>query len=290
MCNMKPFLMFLKLSFLASNPLFGFATAADCNGCIILDADTFDKVIDKFSIVLVKFDSNLPNGVKHGIFENVAKDLSSIEGMEDMIAAHIDVEKNGMIKNQELVSRFEIQDHIFQETLPSIFVLVKKENNDDSNESHKKHQFQEKDHFNITDFSVDTIKSFIREKTGIYLPLSGCIDEFDVLAMNFMNEFTNFKKGSVIAEAEAKILKIPKEDIEMKAHAELYVKVMTEAVAGGESNVYLYKELQKLKNEINEETLGDEEGKEKRHRLNILESFKLAGIFKMELAPEKDEL
>ena len=270
---------------------FKFTDATESNGFLIIDSNTFEKVINKFDTTLVKFDSNYPSKEKHEAFVQVAKDLANVDGLEDMIAAHVDIEKKGMILNQDLVTKYELQDAIFQEKLPNIFLFVKnKDTAAPTNESHHIYKFEEQTRQNTDDFSPDAIKNFIRQKSGIYFALSGCIDEFDFIAMKFMNEFTKFKKESVIAEAETEIIKIPEEEAQKKADAELYVELMKQAVDADESKVFLTQEMEKSNEELADETLTDAQKKKTRQILNILESFQLASRYKMVEAPVKDEL
>ena len=73
---------------------FHISNATECNGCVILDSKTFEKVLAKFDLMLVKFDKYSPDLIKHAAFEKVATDLSKEVGMEDMIAAHVDIFNN----------------------------------------------------------------------------------------------------------------------------------------------------------------------------------------------------
>ena len=130
---MKLVFIFVHLLLFALKNL-KYVYGASCDGCIIVDSQTFDKVINKFSISLVKFDSSQPNALKQRMFEKLAKDLTSgnVMGLEDMIAIHVDVEHKNKIMNQELVSKYEIQNEIFQEKLPVIFLFARQKDADDA--------------------------------------------------------------------------------------------------------------------------------------------------------------
>merc|ERR1712037_918831 len=52
------------------------------------------------------------------------------------------------------------------------------------------------------DFKADNIKTFIRQKSGIYLPRPGCVEEFDNLADRLMTLTDSGSKGKIIVEAE----------------------------------------------------------------------------------------
>ena len=36
------------------------------------------------------------------------------------------------------------------------------------------------------EFTANDLKNFVRQKTGIYLPLPGCLEDFDILADKLM--------------------------------------------------------------------------------------------------------
>ena len=295
---MGSLLLLVTFSLLALN-VYYVADAAECNGCIILDSKTFDRVLNKFDIMVVKFDKYNPDQTKHAIFEQVFNDLSGLIGMESMIAAHVDVLNNGMITNEELVSRYELQSNIFEEKLPTISIFIRYKNTTNLPEAarHYRGQFADwkelivdKEWKNITNFNADSLKRSIRELSGIYFTLPGCVDDFDFLAIRFANEFTNFKKGSIIAEAEAKLLQMPKDD--SGKSSELYVEWMKQARDSGENTEnFLFQETRKIYIELDKsEGVTEEEEKKMRQTLNIFDAFNLAGRFKMVEAPEHDEL
>merc|ERR1712077_94403 len=69
--------------------------SAECNGCVVLDSKTFDRVLNKFDVMLVKFDKHDPDVQKQAVFDQIYNDLSKEYGMEDMMTAHVDIVKNG---------------------------------------------------------------------------------------------------------------------------------------------------------------------------------------------------
>ena len=223
-----------------------------------------------------------------GMFEKLAKDLTSgnVMGLEDMIAIHVGVEHKSKIMNQELVSKYEIQNEIFQEKLPVIFLFARQKGADDADKlNHYKFEAD------AGDFSEEAILAFIRQKTAVYFPLPGCIDDFDFLVINFLAESTKFKKEKVMAEAKAKILQIPANDSARKVNAELYITLMTEKLNSEESDAsWVWRNLDESRKDATNATLSEVARKEARQRNNVLQSFRLASFFKMVKAPEKDEL
>ena len=72
------------------------------------------------------------------------------------------------------------------------------------------------------DFKVASLKSFIRQKSGVYLPLPGCLEAFDKLADRLMKATTAKDREAIIKEAEEAKTKATG----ATANAEMYVKVM----------------------------------------------------------------
>jgi len=271
--------------------IFYITDAAECNGCIILDAKTFDRVLSKFDVMVVKFDKHNPDQKKHESFEKIYSDLSSEIGMENLMTAHVDVLNNGMVKNNELIDKYNLHSDIFDEKkLPAIFTFIryKEGENKDGNESHWKARFDNTPSI----FDTDAIKRHIRQVTAIYFTLPGCLDNFDFLAIKFAGEFTKFKQGSIVSEAEVQLSKIPESDTTKRSIAKEYIKWMRNAMESGDNTAaYLHQETEKILSELNKPgSLTEEEKQNKRNALNIFDAFHLAGRFQMVEAPEHDEL
>jgi len=223
--------------------VFYFAEAADCNGCIILDSKTFDRVLNKFDVMIVKFDKYNPDKIKHASFEKVYNDLSKEIGMENMMAAHVDILNNGMVKNNELVNKYNLHSDIFEEKLPAIFIFTRHKEGEEKegDATHWNVRFRDtevvddgKAAKNVSTFGTDAIKRSVRLHTGIYFTLPGCLDNFDFLAIKFAGEFTKFKQGSIIAEAEAELAKIPEDEAIKRTIAQDYIEWMRKAMESGE--------------------------------------------------------
>jgi len=259
---------------------FHISYAAECNGCAILDSKTFSKVLSKFDLMIVKFDKYNPDPTKHAAFEQVFTDLSKEIGMENLMAAHVDVINNGEIKNTELVNKYQLQTEIFEESLPAIFAFMKNKGEDkkQDNETHSYSMLTK------SEFDADSLKRAIRAYTGVYFTLPGCLDNFDFLALKFAGEVTKFKQQSVISEAETQLSQIPQAETEKITIAKEYITWMKKAMESG-------KDIHSFTEDTFEEFKQSELEKEKQNQaMNILDAFSLAGRFQMVEAPEHDEL
>lgn len=278
------------------------SNAAECNGCLTLGSKTFDKTLSKYDVMVVKFDKHNPDQTKHAIFEQVYNDLKDLKGMENMTFAHVDVLEYG-IKNQELVNRYELQNHIFADTLPTISIFIRHKNvtNTPENETHDRVQYRVwrsisdgEVRKNVSDFNTDSLKKQIRQSTGIYFTLSGCVDDFDFFAVRFANEFTtNLQKEKIIAEAEKKLSEIPEDESKTRYDANCYIEWMKKAMeSGDDTQHYLWNMNQNIYLELNKsEGVSEIQEIYMRQALNILDAFiYLAGRYHMVEAPEHEEL
>lgn len=82
-----------------------------CKGCLELDELTFDKVISKFSAVLVKFDVAYPYGKKHDEYAKFAKDVSE-SNVGDIAVSVVGIKNYGDPTNNNLAERFNIGDQL----------------------------------------------------------------------------------------------------------------------------------------------------------------------------------
>lgn len=74
-------------------------TDEDCKGCVPLDSYSFDKVILKFKVVLVKFDVAFPYGGKHEQYSTIAADTKD---SQDLLIATVGVKNFGNKDNSDL--------------------------------------------------------------------------------------------------------------------------------------------------------------------------------------------
>jgi len=257
------------------------SNAAECKGCVNLDSKTFDEALSKADLMLVKFDDYNPDPEMHAAFEKVVSDLSKEIGMENMTAAVVDVIKDGEILNTDLVSKYNIEKLIFDESLPVIaaFTRIKEGDNYQEGTTHAPSIIISKM------FDADSLKRGIRSNTGIYFTLPGCIDTFDFLAVQFAQASSAFKQGKIISEAEVKLSQIPEAESENIAIAKEYISYMKKAADSGKTNDQLNEFIQQ---EIEKSALKG--GQASNQVLNIFDAFTLAGKFQMVEVPDHDEL
>jgi len=226
------------------------SVAINCAGCTPLDVLSFDKIINRFRASLVKFDVAYPYGEEHDEFAKVAKDAADAG---DLFVGEVGVKDYAEKENKELAERFQLT----KDDYPSAFLFVK--NADGKLESFRF----------VEEFSAAKLKNFIRQKSGIYLPLPGCIEEFDLLVDKLLRSAKEDQK-KVLREAEDLWDKIhgPK----MHKRADIYVKIMRKIVDTDFS--FVTKEEERLK-KIKAGKIKPEKKKEIEERLNILKSFSL---------------
>lgn len=82
--------------------------SSSCTGCLELDELTFDKVLQKFSTVLVKFDIAYPYGDKHEAYAKLAAEIQPKHG--DFVVAVVGIKDYGIKENAELAERFNVGD------------------------------------------------------------------------------------------------------------------------------------------------------------------------------------
>ena len=126
------------------------------------------------------------------------------------------------------------------------------------------------------DFTEENLKSFIKQKSGIYLPLPGCLEEFDELAARLVAADTAGEKGKVVAEAEKALAAAAD-----KSKAEIYVKIMRKMVKEGAGVPEA--EMTRIKKVIEGGKVSEDKKKSMKQRLNVLRAF-------TQTQPTKDEL
>eukprot|EP00092_Neocalanus_flemingeri_P057274 GFUD01068023.1.p1 GENE.GFUD01068023.1~~GFUD01068023.1.p1 ORF type:complete len:222 (-),score=58.56 GFUD01068023.1:72-737(-) len=125
----------------------------------------------------------------------------------------------------------------------------------------------------VGEFKADSLKNFLRQKSGIYLPLPGCIEEFDLLVDKLIKSSKEEQK-KVLREAEDLWDKVhgPK----MHKRADIYVKIMRKIVDIDIS--FVKKEEERLKKITGGKKITPEKKEEMEERLNILKSFSAQGV------------
>eukprot|EP00092_Neocalanus_flemingeri_P005177 GFUD01005569.1.p1 GENE.GFUD01005569.1~~GFUD01005569.1.p1 ORF type:complete len:248 (-),score=65.70 GFUD01005569.1:93-836(-) len=228
--------------------------AINCPGCTPLDGLSFDKIVHKFRASLVKFDVAYPYGDQHDEFAKVAKDAAEVG---DLFIGEVGIKDYAEKDNQELAERFEIT----KDDYPTAILFVK-------NAEGKVENFRF-----VGEFKADSLKNFLRQKSGIYLPLPGCIEEFDLLVDKLIKSSKEEQK-KVLREAEDLWDKVhgPK----MHKRADIYVKIMRKIVDIDIS--FVKKEEERLKKITGGKKITPEKKEEMEERLNILKSFSAQGV------------
>jgi len=223
--------------------------AINCKGCTPLDTASFDKLLSKFKVSVVKFDVAYPYGDKH---EEYAKFSLAAAEVEDLFVGEVGIKDYGDKDNTDLAERFKVKKEDFP-----VVILFKVF---DNGKIAEKHRFD-------GDFKADNIKTFIRQKSGIYLPRPGCVEEFDNLADRLMTLTDSGSKGKIIVEAET-IKENLNEDKAKKA--EIYIKIMHKVVSEGEK--FIEKETERV-TKLLDGKVSESKKKQLEQRINILKSF-----------------
>lgn len=163
------------------------STTTSPSGSVNLDELSFSKVTNKFKASLVKFDVAYPYGDKHDAFVAVAKDARDVD---DLLLAEIGVKDYGEKENEALAKKYGATKDNFP--IVKLFLKGKSEplTFDDSK-----------------GFTSDQLRRFVRENTGIYLSLPGCVRELDILAIKFMKS-TKDSKEKILKEVEDVVAKL----------------------------------------------------------------------------------
>jgi len=231
---------------------FGLATvlAINCKGCTPLDTLSFDKLLSKFKVSIVKFDVAYPYGDKHEEFGKFS--LAAAE-VEDLFVGEVGIKDYGDKDNSDLADRFGVK----KEDFPVVILFVM---DTQSGKVIDQHRFND-------EFKADNIKTFIRQKSGIYLPRPGCLEEFDNLADKLMTITDPGAKGKIIVEAETIKDKLNEDKVKK---AEIYIKIMHKVVSEGEA--FIAKETERVTKLIDGK-ISDGKKKQLEQRINILKSF-----------------
>lgn len=256
------------------------SATAVCPGCVSIDEYSFEKVLPRFDVTLLKFDDSYPYGDKHNTFTKVAADITD---NSNIILGQVGIKYYGEKDNSEFAKKFGINS---KDDLPSLRLFVQGE--DEPFVYSKNMPWTETD-----------IKKFIRDHTNIYLGLPGCLETFDKLAMKFTS---SSDKEAILEETEQEAAKL-KGDVSSKCFvptvnynfrfvtdvtiffqkekntAKIYIKLMKKVIESGASFV---KQENKRLTKILDGKVNEKKKQELQQRLNILKS--------LEPKPAKTEL
>lgn len=168
-----------------------------CKGCLEIDDLTFDKILAKFSTVVVKFDVAFPYGKKHEAFAKFSKEISE-SNYPDLIACVVGIKNYGDSTNNKLAKRFSIVD----QQLPAIKLFT---NHNALNwidfpkgallklNSVKKRCNPTYYLFILYHFGTDqnitkeNLRQFIRRQSDVNILLPDCLLQFDEYAKEFVD-------------------------------------------------------------------------------------------------------
>ncbi|CAH0548903.1 unnamed protein product [Brassicogethes aeneus] len=219
-----------------------------CKGCVELDEYNFNKVLSKFKAVLVKFDIAYPYGEQHDTFSEVSKDIRSVN---DLIFAQVGIKDYGDKDNEELGKKYGIQG---KDDLPALRLFVD-----------GKEPISPPDDFK---WNEEYFKGFLRDNTGIYIGLQGCLEEFDKYAL----EFIKSSKKEALYKKALKAADNLKTETDKKT-AVIYTKYMNKVIEKDTS--FINQENLRLNKLLKEGKINENKKTEIVQKLNILKSFKL---------------
>jgi len=237
------------------------ALAINCPGCTPLDSLTFNKLTQAFPASLVKFDVAYPYGEEHDEFAKVAKDAAEVGSL---FIGEVGVKDYAEKDNQELADQFSITKDDF----PAAILFR-------PGPAGQLEQFRFPGKL-----KADELKSFVKEKVGIHLPMPGCLEEFDELALQLVVA-SKEEQQKLITQAETLASKVEGE--KQKRRAAVYVRVMKRVAAEGES--WADKEGERVSGILAASTskITPDKKEEMQERLNILRSFRQSSGAKQEL-------
>lgn len=152
-----------------------YLASTSSSGSIELDEFTFDKVVNKFETVVVKFDVAYPYGDQHDAFLTVAKETKD---NDNLLFAEVGVKDYGEKDNEALATRFGAT----KDNFPVIKLFLKGEKEPITYNGPKT-------------LTSDSLREFIRDNSNVYLSLPGCIKELDELATKFMSSDKENRKN-----------------------------------------------------------------------------------------------
>lgn len=218
-------------------------------GTVALDSWTFDKVIEKFDVSLVKFDVAYPYGPKHDAFNKMAEAAKAA----DLLIAEVGVKDYGEKENSDLAERFKIDKDQF----PVVKLFIKGKEPIDFQETTEE------------GFTSDNLIQFIRTNSGKYVGLPGCLEAFDKIASKFRVAVDEKSRKEILREAQGLVGRLEK--LEERKTGEVYVKMMQRMVEKGSE--FIEDEMKRL-NKLITGKLSDVKKTDMGHRINILRAFR----------------
>ncbi|CAH1641006.1 unnamed protein product [Spodoptera littoralis] len=222
--------------------------ASTTTGSIELDEFSFDKIRNKFDASLIKFDVAFPYGDKHDAFVSLAREARDVE---DLLIAEVGVKDYGEKENEALAKKYGAT----KDNFPVVKLFVKGKTEPIPFDESK-------------GFTSDELRRFVRENTGIYLSLPGCVKELDKFAIQFMKGKKDERK-KVLKKAEEFLKSSDKEP----ATGKIYKTIMEKILEKGDDFIQL--EHERVKKLLSSK-VSEEKKKELGIRINILQTFQLS--------------
>ncbi|CRK96357.1 CLUMA_CG009774, isoform A [Clunio marinus] len=231
-----------------------------CTGCVDLDELTFDKVIPKFKVALVKFDQQFPFGEVHDSWIEFAAMLNNFTlngGMDysEILIGTVGIKDYSPFDNKPLGDRFGSSK---RQELPFIKLF-----NDGNLKSPIDFQI------GTEKVTISRLYEFLKANTEIPILAPGCTKELDEMAMEFVNQPD--KRKDIVKEAAEFIENMEKE--ENKKLSKTYTTLMNGVIEKGE--VFVLNQHERM-TKLLKNKMTDKKREEINQKINIIGSFKFS--------------
>ncbi|XP_059620237.1 protein windbeutel [Phlebotomus argentipes] len=225
--------------------------AEACKGCVELDEITFDKLIRRFPVTVVKFDVAYPYGNNHEAFSSFALDVADVD---DLLVGLVGIKDYGEKDNAELGKLYKATE----KDLP-VIKLIKRD------DPRKWIDYKP----SALTVSAEDLKAFVRDNSDLYIGLAGCLQEFDQLAGRFMDALAVDEKSAqeVLQDAQEEEKKFNGEENSGRMYIAIMQRILEKGAEFIASERERVKSLQGKKVSAGKKVLLE-------HRMNILAAFK----------------
>jgi len=220
--------------------------AVDCKGCVDLDSTSFEKVVSKFKVSVVKFDVAYPYGDKHEQYEKLSEALAF---NPDILVATVGVKDYGDKENLDLAQKYKVT----KESYPVVLLFVE--------------GFPKPIRFKESEFKKEILHRFVYSVSGLWTGLPGCLKQFDELSEQIVSTKDSSQRGEILLLAEKMQML---SQLQEKKSAGYYVKVMRKLTEVGDN--FIQSEMQRI-DSLRKSKVSADLQVEMDHRFNILQSF-----------------